>query len=30
MVPLCLPSCTDNGRWYDFRAGKFLDINLPS
>jgi NAD(P)-dependent dehydrogenase (short-subunit alcohol dehydrogenase family) len=30
MVPLCLPSCTENGRWYDFRAGKFLDIRLPS
>jgi NAD(P)-dependent dehydrogenase (short-subunit alcohol dehydrogenase family) len=30
MVPLCLPSCTDNGCWYDFRAGKFLDIRLPS
>ena len=24
IVPLCLPGCTENGRLYDFRAGKFL------
>jgi NAD(P)-dependent dehydrogenase (short-subunit alcohol dehydrogenase family) len=30
IVPLCLPSCTENGRVYDFRAGKFLDFRPPS
>ncbi|HVV61202.1 MAG TPA: SDR family NAD(P)-dependent oxidoreductase [Pseudolabrys sp.] len=30
IVPLCLPSCTDNGRLYDFRAGRFKDFNPPS
>jgi NAD(P)-dependent dehydrogenase (short-subunit alcohol dehydrogenase family) len=30
IVPLCLPSCTENGRLYDFRAGKFLDFRAPA
>jgi NAD(P)-dependent dehydrogenase (short-subunit alcohol dehydrogenase family) len=30
IVPLCLPSCTENGRVYDFRAGKFLDFRPPA
>jgi NAD(P)-dependent dehydrogenase (short-subunit alcohol dehydrogenase family) len=29
IVPLCLPSCTENGRLYDYRAGKFLDFRPP-
>ena len=24
IVPLCLPSCTESGKVYDYRAGKFL------
>jgi NAD(P)-dependent dehydrogenase (short-subunit alcohol dehydrogenase family) len=30
MVPLCLPACTENGRVYDFRAGRFLDFHAPN
>lgn len=30
MVPLCLPACTENGRVYDFRAGRFLDFHGPN
>jgi NAD(P)-dependent dehydrogenase (short-subunit alcohol dehydrogenase family) len=30
IVPLCLPSCTESGKFYDFRAGKFLDYHPPS
>jgi NAD(P)-dependent dehydrogenase (short-subunit alcohol dehydrogenase family) len=30
IVPLCLPSCTENGRLYDFRAGKFFDFCAPA
>jgi NAD(P)-dependent dehydrogenase (short-subunit alcohol dehydrogenase family) len=30
IVPLCLPSCTENGRLYEFRSGKFVDFRLPS
>jgi NAD(P)-dependent dehydrogenase (short-subunit alcohol dehydrogenase family) len=30
IVPLCLPSCTENGRLYDYRAGKFLDFRPPA
>ena len=30
IVPLCLASCTENGRFYDFRAGKFLDFHPPA
>ena len=30
IVPLCLPTCTETGRLYDFRAGKFKDFNPPS
>ncbi len=30
IVPLCLPSCTDSGKYYDFKAGRFLDYHLPS
>ena len=27
IVPLCLPSCTESGKLYDFRAGKFLEFH---
>ena len=30
IVPLCLPSCTENGRLYVFPAGKFLDFHPPA
>jgi NAD(P)-dependent dehydrogenase (short-subunit alcohol dehydrogenase family) len=30
IVPLCLPACTENGRLYDYRAGKFLDFRPPA
>ena len=30
MVPLCLPTCTETGRLYDFRAGRFLEFHPPS
>jgi NAD(P)-dependent dehydrogenase (short-subunit alcohol dehydrogenase family) len=30
MVPLCLPACTESGRVYDFRAGRFLDFRAPA
>ena len=30
IVPLCLPSCTENGKFYDYRAGKFLEFRSPA
>jgi len=30
IVPLCLPDCSENGKIYDYRAGKFLSFNPPS
>ena len=30
LVPLCLPDCTESGRLYDFRAGKFLSFQPPA
>jgi NAD(P)-dependent dehydrogenase (short-subunit alcohol dehydrogenase family) len=30
IVPLCLPSCTESGRLYNYRDGKFLDFNPPA
>jgi NAD(P)-dependent dehydrogenase (short-subunit alcohol dehydrogenase family) len=30
IVPLCLPSCTESGRLYNFRDGKFLDFRPPA
>ena len=30
IVPLCLPSCTESGKLYDFRAGKFLVFRPPA
>jgi NAD(P)-dependent dehydrogenase (short-subunit alcohol dehydrogenase family) len=30
IVPLCLPSCTENGKLYDYRGGKFLEFRLPA
>jgi NAD(P)-dependent dehydrogenase (short-subunit alcohol dehydrogenase family) len=30
IVPLCLPACTENGKIYDFRAGKFLELRAPA
>jgi NAD(P)-dependent dehydrogenase (short-subunit alcohol dehydrogenase family) len=29
IVPLCLPSCTESGKVYDYRAGKFLTFTAP-
>ncbi|MBS0246771.1 MAG: SDR family NAD(P)-dependent oxidoreductase [Proteobacteria bacterium] len=29
IVPLCLPSCTESGKVYDYRAGKFLAFQPP-
>jgi NAD(P)-dependent dehydrogenase (short-subunit alcohol dehydrogenase family) len=30
IVPLCLPSCTESGRLYNYRDGKFLDFYPPA
>jgi NAD(P)-dependent dehydrogenase (short-subunit alcohol dehydrogenase family) len=30
ILPLCLPECSENGRIYDFRAEKFLDLPSPA
>ncbi len=30
IVPLCLPSCTENGKLYDYRAGQFLEFRAPA
>jgi NAD(P)-dependent dehydrogenase (short-subunit alcohol dehydrogenase family) len=30
IVPLCSPSCTENGKLYDYRSGKFLTFQPPS
>lgn len=30
IVPLCLPDCTESGKLYDFRAGKFLEFRAPA
>lgn len=30
IVPLCEPACSENGRLYDYRAGKFLDFRAPA
>lgn len=30
IVPLCLPSCAETGKLYDYRQGKFLDFKPPS
>ena len=30
IVPLCLPNCTESGKMYDFRQGKFLDFRQPA
>lgn len=29
IVPLCLPSCTESGKLYDYRAGKFVSFTEP-
>jgi NAD(P)-dependent dehydrogenase (short-subunit alcohol dehydrogenase family) len=29
IVPLCLPDCAENGKLYDYRAGKFLEFQAP-
>jgi len=29
IVPLCLPSCNETGKLYDYRAGKFLEFTEP-
>jgi hypothetical protein len=28
-LPLCLPACTESGKIYSFRDGRFLDFNAP-
>jgi NAD(P)-dependent dehydrogenase (short-subunit alcohol dehydrogenase family) len=30
IVPLCLPSCMETGKLYDYRAGKFLEFSQPA
>ena len=30
VVPLCLPSCTESGKMYDYRAGKLLAFQPPA
>lgn len=30
ILDLCLPSCTETGKLYDFRAGKFLEFAEPA
>jgi NAD(P)-dependent dehydrogenase (short-subunit alcohol dehydrogenase family) len=30
IVPLCLPECTESGKIYDFRKGKFLEFQAPA
>ncbi len=30
IVPLCLSACTENGKLYDFRVGKFLEFKAPA
>jgi NAD(P)-dependent dehydrogenase (short-subunit alcohol dehydrogenase family) len=30
IVPLCLASCTENGKLYDYQAGKFLEFQAPA
>jgi NAD(P)-dependent dehydrogenase (short-subunit alcohol dehydrogenase family) len=30
IVPLCLPSCLQTGKLYDFREGKFLEFTQPA
>jgi NAD(P)-dependent dehydrogenase (short-subunit alcohol dehydrogenase family) len=30
IVPLCLPSCAESGKYYDFKVGKFLDFRPPA
>jgi hypothetical protein len=29
IVPLCLPSCAETGKLFDFPAGKFLHFTPP-
>ena len=30
IVPLCLPSCRENGKLYDYRSAKFLEFRAPA
>ena len=30
ILPLCLAGCTENGKIYDYRAGKFLEFRPPA
>ena len=30
IVPLCLPTCAESGKIYDFRAGRFLEFRAPA
>ncbi len=29
IMPLCLPDCSESGKVYDFRAGRFLEFGAP-
>jgi hypothetical protein len=29
ILPLCLPSCGETGKLYDFPSGKFLEFKPP-
>lgn len=30
IVPLCLPSCAESGKFFDYRLGKFLSFRAPA
>jgi NAD(P)-dependent dehydrogenase (short-subunit alcohol dehydrogenase family) len=30
IVPLCLPSCNESGKIYDYRVGRFLEFRAPA
>jgi hypothetical protein len=29
IISLCLPGCSETGKLYDYRAGRFLDFTPP-
>jgi len=30
IIPLCLPTCSETGKLYDFPSGKFLQLTSPA
>jgi len=30
ILPLCLPSCAETGKLYNFPAGRFLQFTVPA